>query len=80
MLRYYFILLLLTLAAVLRAGNVKNRRARFFWRIQPFFYPAAFLAAILLSYLGVDLLAWVALSGLLFEFVCFLIKRRNGRI
>jgi hypothetical protein len=79
MLRYYFLLLLLTLSAVLRTGNVKSRCARLFWRIQPFLYPAAFLAAILLSYLGVDLLGWVGLSGLLFEFVCFLLRRRRDR-
>ena len=78
MFEYGLLALLLFLQAVLRMARMTSIRKpkNIFWFYQPLIFPLLFSLGLLLQYLGIDVIAYLAILGLLFEFICFFLRRR----
>ena len=78
MFEYGLLALLLFLQAVLRMVRMNSihKPKNIFWFYQPLIFPLLFSLGILLQYLGIDVIAYLAILGLLSELICFLLRRR----
>lgn len=78
MFEYGLLALLLFLQAVLRMVRMSSIRKpkNIFWFYQPLIFPLLFSLGILLQFLGIDVIAYLAILGLLSELICFFLRRR----
>jgi hypothetical protein len=77
---YLILAAVLLIIAVLRLGLLlRGGKESVYWYVQPFIFPAIFSISALMEYLDViAITAYVAISGLLFELVSWIHKKRKG--
>lgn len=77
---YWILVVLLFLQAVMRLFKTfnwqkANGNVPFIWKIQLFIFPIIFLLGVLLELIGIHLVGYIAVIGLLFEFTSAIIKQ-----
>lgn len=78
MFEYGLLALVLYLQAILRMARMKSLRKspNAFWFYQPLLFPLLFSIGIFLEYLGIGIITYLAIFGILFEAVCFFLRKR----